>query len=160
MLQVQPAVTTFPEITGRNLNDVAYNLPADFEGAFNVVFLVFHLPQQALVNTWLPYADALAGRFSDLHVYELPTLTQRDGLFRTYIDSGMRSGIPDQEGRARTITLYLDRPRFLRGLGLVSDQTIYTLLVVPSGEILWMAEGAYSQAKATDLELRLEASVR
>lgn len=160
MLQVQPAVATFPKVTGRNLNGVAYNLPADFEGAFNIVFLVFHLPQQALVNTWLPYADTLAGRFSNLRVYELPTLTQRDGLFRAYIDSGMRSGIPDREGRARTITLYVDRTRFLRGLGLVSDQTIYTVLVAPSGEILWVAEGAYSQAKATDLETHLKALVQ
>lgn len=160
MRQAQPAVATFPEVTGRNLNGVAYNIPADFEGAVNIVFLVFYLPQQALVNTWLPYADALAGRFSDLRVYELPTLTQRDGLFRAYIDSGMRSGIPDREGRARTIALYLDRPRFLRGLGLMSDQTIYTLLVVPSGKILWLAKGAYSQAKATDLETQLKALIR
>lgn len=148
----QVAGGVFPEVGGSNLNSVRYELPADFEGEVNLVLLVFTQQQQLQANTWLPYAVALAERSPGLRVYELPTLTRVDGLFRAYTDAGMRSGIPEHDARARTITLYIDRAQFLSELGLPGTQTIYTLLVKPSGEVLWTTEGEYTEAKARELE--------
>lgn len=155
MAQPQP-VATFPDVAGDNLNGVGYALPGEFEGDVNLVFLAFYQRQQLEVDSWLPYAVALEQRNDGVRVYELPTLSRFNRLFKSFIDGGMRSGIPDPEARARTITLYLDREAFLRSLGLTGDQTIYALLVTRSGEVLWLERGPYSDTKARALEAALD----
>jgi hypothetical protein len=148
-------VIHFPQVSGDNLNRVAYQLPQSFEAELNLVFLAFYQEQQRDVNTWLAFADKLENQRDDLRYYELPILSQANSWFRAFIDGGMRSGIRDEATRARTITLYLDRQAFLNSMGLSSDQTIYTLLVKRSGEVLWTCDGVYSEAKSQSLTSRV-----
>ena len=142
----------FPPVIGFNLAGRRYALPADFEGRLNLVLIAFQREQQDLVDTWLPLARQLAAKHEVLRYYELPTISRAYGPARFVIDGGMRAGIPDPVARATTITLYLDKRAFREALDLPNEDTIYTLLVDRTGDVLWRAQGACTPELNADLE--------
>jgi hypothetical protein len=142
----------FPSVQGSNLEGRKFNLPQDFEAKYNIIAVAFYQNHQDLVNTWLPAIGRLTSSRKDLKFYELPTLSELNGLARGFIDGGMRAGIPNKATRAVTITLYLNRAEFLKAIGETSDSTIYSLLVNQKGEILWRGKGAYSKEQEDSLE--------
>ena len=146
----QEVLATFPEVSGSNLEEQEYTLPQDFEGELNLVLVAFTQGQQAQVDTWLSYAEELDTE--GLRVYELPVLGRSYRLLRSVIDGGMRSGISDPVARARTITLYGDKPAFMEALNMPSERTIYALLVNAAGEVLWQVDGEHTREKAAGLE--------
>jgi hypothetical protein len=83
--------------------------------------------------------------------YELPVIQRLNVLARTFINEGMRSGIPDRLARARTITLYLDKVAFRRALELPHEDDIYVLLVDRQGQVLWRSGGAFTPEKGEGL---------
>ena len=147
---------TFPNTTGKNLNGRVFHLPNDFEGEINLVIIAFQRWHQRLVDTWLPLADSLAKEVPELAVYELPTLRRMSGISRWFINRGMRSGIPDEKARHRTITLYIDKEPFRKALKIPDEATIYTILVDRKGRLYWRAQGDLKE----ELVLGLEKAVR
>lgn len=141
----------FPIVSGFNLNREEFELPRDFEGDFNLIIVAFKQYQQQLVDTWIPTAQSLEAAVSGFVYYELPTIYEMPVLSRTFINEGMRAGIPDQTARERTITLYLDKTAFKSALGIINEDDIYLFLVNREGDILWRTNGSYSQTKADDL---------
>jgi hypothetical protein len=140
----------FPKLTASNLENQTLSLPADFAGERNLLLIAFQREQQQNVDTWLHQMK----RFEScpgFHYYELPTIDRLNPFFRWFINSGMRRGIPDHNARARTITLYLDKPSFRKALILVDENRIYAILVDRSGRVLWRAEGDFDEAKAASL---------
>ncbi|HSD00654.1 MAG TPA: hypothetical protein VLI21_17255, partial [Casimicrobiaceae bacterium] len=104
----------------------------------------FRREQQADVDTWVPFLrehEQLAAR--GVRVYELPTLSRSYRLMRGFIDGGMARGIPDKATRESTITLYIDKERFRRALGIEGEDRISTMLVARDGRVLWHATGAF-----------------
>jgi hypothetical protein len=79
-------------------------------------------------------------------------------MFRGFIDGGMRSGIPDNDTRASTVTFSLDVAAFARALGIESTKTITVLLVTPSGELLARTTGLYSPEAAAPLSAVMDAA--
>ena len=142
----------FPNVSSSNLEGRNFNLPQDFEGDINLVALAFEQWQQTDVNSWLPTVVRLSELYPGFKFYELPTLTQFNGLFRAAIDGGMRSGIPDQATREATITLYLDRTAFMRSLEIPDTKAVVLLLVDRQGQIYWRGQGAFDEAQAEGLE--------
>ena len=57
--------------------------------------------------------------------------------------------------RARTITLYVDKPAFRRALELPHEEDIYVLLVDREGKVFWRAEGAFAPEKGESLAAAL-----
>lgn len=149
-------IPVFPDVRGRNLEGREFALPKGFEGELNVVLVAFRREQQADVDSWMPALRALAARHPALRVYELPTLSSNYRLMRRFIDGGMRRGIPDASVRAATITLYLDRQRFQRALGITGDDAIHVLLVDRQGTIHWRAQGPSSDAAIERLASQLK----
>jgi len=143
--------TRFPRVTGLNLSRRAFHLPEDFEGELNVAIVAFKQRHQLDVNTWLPAVRDLAARHEGLRYYELPTIHSMNPVARSFIDNGMRAGIPDLDARAATITLYLDKAEFRRALDLPTEDRIYVLLVDREGNVMWRAEGRHSEAREGEL---------
>jgi hypothetical protein len=142
---------TFPRLTASNLEGQTFSLPQDFAGDRNLLLIAFQREQQQNVDTWLHQMK----RFEPcpgFHYYELPTIDKLNPFFRWFINSGMRRGIPDRNARARTITLYLDKPSFRKALNIPDEKRIYAILVDRSGRILWRAEGDFDEAEAAGLE--------
>lgn len=142
----------FPTISGSNLERRAFNLPADFEGELNLVAVAFLREHQDLIDTWAETAERLTQADSRLRFYEVPVLSEANGMFSFVIDGGMRAGIPSRATREATITLYTDREAFLKTAGLPGPQTIYLLLTDRSGKIFWRGQGAYTEAQGASLE--------
>ncbi len=142
---------SFPTVTGSNLERRRMTLPAGFEGYLNLVVLAFWQRHQALVNTWMPLAGDLEQRHPGLVFYELPVIQKRSRVSQWFIDSGMRAGIPDRRVREHTVTLYVNKPPFLKDLGITDDGTIHPMVVDRAGRILWRASGPLTEAAESDL---------
>ncbi len=147
----------FPNVKGSNLEGREYKLPADFEGELNLLFIGFQRWHQSQVDSWMAAAQKLAQATPGLYYYELPTIYRGNPLFRFWLDTAMRMGIPDRQARAATITLYLDKPVFRESLGIDREDNISVLLVKRDGEVLWRSEGAYNEEKWVGLTKALDA---
>lgn len=141
----------FPTVQGANLLRQSITLPDDFAGELNIVLIPFQQWQQTVVDGWIPTAQQLETDFPGVFYYELPTIQRMNFLSRTFINEGMRAGIPNNKTRQRTITLYLDKQKFRQALDLPDESTIYLLLVDRQGQVLWRAEGGYDPQKAAAL---------
>jgi hypothetical protein len=130
---------------------VEFQFPRDFAGDLNLLFVPFLQYQQATVNTWVPFAQDLEASFPGVIYYELPTIDERPMLARTFINEGMRAGIPDQTARERTITLYIDMDKFMQATGIPDKNEVHTLLVNRDGEILWRTTGNFEEGKGEEL---------
>jgi hypothetical protein len=141
----------FPAVKATSLASKDYQLPRDLEGEFNLVIVAFKQWQQDWVDTWIPSLQNLAYQHKNLRVYEMPTMSRFNGLYRFMIDNGMRAGIPDKAVRAATLCAYIDIPPFAQALQMPTTDTIYLLLLDRSGEILWRGQGACDQSQLTEL---------
>jgi hypothetical protein len=141
----------FPSVSGSNLQRRKLTLPQDFQGEQNLVFIAFQQWQQTQVDTWIPFAGQLEETYRAVRYYELPTIQRLNTLARTFINEGMRAGIPDLVARERTITLYVDKKAFREALQLPGEEEIYVLLLDRQGRVLWRAEGAFTSEKGESL---------
>jgi hypothetical protein len=130
-------------------------LPADLEGELNILLIAFQRWQQSVIDTWVPFARQLEETTEGVSYYELPVIQRMNVLARTFINEGMRAGIPDQVARERTITLYVDKLAFRQALELPSEEDIYVLLVDREGNVIWKEEGTFSPEKARSEIIRL-----
>ena len=146
----------FPTSTGSNLQRKKLTLPADFGGALSITLIAFEQWQQNTVDTWLPFVEQLEQRYDGVRYYELPVIRRMNFIARTFINEGMRAGIPDTKARDRTITLYLDKHAFRQALDLPHERDIYILLVDQHGNVVWKTEGAFTPEKGEALTRVLE----
>ncbi|MGZ3612236.1 MAG: hypothetical protein ACXVBU_19460 [Ktedonobacteraceae bacterium] len=149
----------FPFVRGENLEGRAFTLPADLEGAYNLLLIAFQRDQQADIDSWFPFVKQLVKEYPALAYYELPTIYRGNPLFRWWLNTTMNVGIPDKKAREVTITLYLDKQAFRKALDIPDEGRIYVLLVNRKGEVLWRVEGPYKEEKGRDLKHALESQL-
>jgi hypothetical protein len=159
-LQITGGDTNFPVVSGFNLNRLELEFPRDFNGDLNLVVIAFKQNQQITVNTWLPFAQETEIAFPGFIYYEFPTINEMSSLSRTFINEGMRAGIPDQTARERTVTLYLDKEALKPALDITSENSIYLFLVNREGNIYWRSTGEYTEDKAGSLIEVVKASLQ
>ncbi len=143
---------SFPIIEASNLEGQKVLLPQDLEGTLNVVIIAFQRQQQLLVDTWIPFLEALMHKTLGLAFYELPTIRSGIPFLRFIVNSGMRSGIPEKSARERTITIYIKKKKFRQRLEIPNEDTIYIFLMKKDGHILWRSEGEFTKQKGIELE--------
>lgn len=141
----------FPTVSGANLLRDEVEFPAGFAGELNIVFVPFLREQQAVVDTWVPFAQQMEALYDHVAYYELPTIQAMPLISRTFINEGMRAGIPDPATRERTVTLYVDLIRFMRATGIDNRNQVHTLLVDREGTIFWRTTGRYTAYKGNGL---------
>jgi hypothetical protein len=141
----------FPTVKGSSLAGRDYVLPHDLEGKVRMVIIAFKREQQLMVNTWQPMVQDLLKANPDLHFYELPTMSSGYKIMRPIIDGGMRSGIKDPVARESTITLYINKGKFMKALDIPSDEVIQTMLIDSTGHVRFRAEGEMTPIKAQKL---------
>jgi hypothetical protein len=125
--------------------------PDDFGGEMNLVFIAFLRNHQDLIDEWVPVAEQLAQEFPGFAYYEFPTLPRKGPIYRTFLNEGMRAGIPSRTTRARTITLYLDKRAFRKALDINNEKHMWVYLFDRSGEVLWRTEGRLTKEKGQAL---------
>lgn len=140
----------FPTVTGIDLFGQDRVLPETFEGQLNMVAVAFKQEQQEQVNTWIAVAEKLMKENDNLRFYEVPVIFKANPLFRTWVNNGMRSGIPSDTARERTITIYTDREEFSDLLDMDMND-IYLLITDNKGRILWREKGSTDERKIEKL---------
>ena len=146
----------FPNVSGANLKREKLSLPEDFAGELVIALVAFQQWQQRQVDTWLPFAEQLEQEYAGVRYYELPVIRRMNILSRTFINEGMRAGIPNPKARERTVTLYLDKTNFRAALGIPHEQSICVLLLTSAGKVLWKTEGEFTTEKGEALRTALE----
>jgi hypothetical protein len=141
----------FPQISAENLARETFDLPADFEGDFNLCLIAFQRWHQPLINSWIPLARQLEEAHPTFCYYEFPVIRRVNVLYRSFIDQGMRTGIPDPVARHKTITLYTDKAAFKRPLEIDDEDEIHLRLVDREGVVHWHAAGALTREAAESL---------
>ena len=149
----------FPDTEGTSLSLVDHHLPSTLGGVANLLLIAFRQWQQRDVDTWVPTARALADEYPGFRVYELPVISKLYRPVAGFIDGGMRSGIPDPDVRDMTITIYLDRKRFMRNLSIESAGAIVPMLVKHDGRILWRTTGSMTDDGARTLRQAVSAAL-
>ena len=141
----------FPPVTGETLTGRVLDLPEDFEGELNLVFVAFKRDQQSDVDTWVPVGESVEAEYDDVRYYELPVINRLYAPARPFIDGGMRAGIPDRHTRERTVTVYTDKRTVRRALDIEAEDAIQAFLVDREGVVYWRAEGPRAEADADHL---------
>ncbi|MFN0131797.1 MAG: hypothetical protein ACKVW3_04575 [Phycisphaerales bacterium] len=136
-----PARPTFPTTAGDNLNGRQVRFPEGIDAPYAVLLVAFYQPQQTQVNTWLDAAKEIVRDHANVEYYELPTISSNWGVARSWIDNGMRSGIPDFADRERTVTLYTDVDQFCALAGIEDKQRIWVGVVDRAGRVYWSVRG-------------------
>lgn len=149
----------FPEVSGKNLKRKKLTFPAEFPARYTIVLMAFYRHQQADIDTWMPFANRIENEYEDLAYVELPVVYKMGPLGQFMLNEGMRAGIPDQKARERTITLYLDKEKFLGQMGINSQEEIQVLLVETGGTILFKQSGRFTPEKGQSLVDALEKEV-
>lgn len=141
----------FPQVTGSNLLRQKVSLPQELPGELFILLVAFQQRHQALVDSWIPWVANIEGSFPGVQFYELPVIQNLNFLAQTFINEGMRAGIPNRSSRQKTITLYLDKIAFRNALDIPNEETIWVFLVDRSGNVLWRMAGAYTPEKGEAL---------
>lgn len=146
----------FPTVRGSNLQRHKLTLPDDFTGQLNIALVAFQQWQQSQVDTWLPFVEQLEAQYAGVSYYELPVIWRMNFFSRTFINEGMRAGIPNPKSRERTITLYIDKAPFRQALEMSHEENIYILLLGSGGQVLWKTEGEFTPAQGEALRAAIE----
>ncbi len=141
-----------PTVKGTNLARQTLTFPVDFAGELNLVFVAFQQWQQREVDSWGPLAEDLRQTTPDFEYYEFPTIYRMNFIARTFINEGMRAGIPNNATRRRTITLYLDKRQFKKALNITTEDQIWVFLFDRQGTVLWRSSGPFTPEKGHELE--------
>jgi len=153
------SIGKFPALDSETLEKQAVRLPQDFRGERNLLLIAFKREQQKDIDTWLMQMKRYEDIDKGFRYYEIPTIERMNRFMRWFINTGMRTGIPDVKARERTITLYIDKEPFKKSLQIADEKQIYAMVVDRSGNVLWRATGPYDEANGKSLQEFLERSI-
>ena len=130
----------FPVLTGIDLHGTERVIPDSFSGDLKLVVIGFEREHQTPINSWIAFFEEISEQYPQLSLYEVPLIYEVGTLYRTWINNGMRAGIPDDKARERTITVYTNRDQFVKAMNMQEDR-IYALLLDSEDRIVWRNEG-------------------
>jgi hypothetical protein len=141
----------FPVLAGIDLLGQQRALPEAFAGDLNIIALGFEREHQTPINSWIPIAESIMADHPSVKFYEVPIIYEMSMITRTWVNNGMRAGVPGDTARERTITVYTDRATFLETMKMNADR-IYVLVLDKSGKIVWKTEGPTTQNSIKSLK--------
>jgi hypothetical protein len=145
----------FPEIKASDLEGREYRLPDELPAGPRIVLLPFQRHQQIVVEGWGARIEPLQDAHPELTVWEVPALSRGYRIMRSYIDGGMRAGIPDVDVRRHTLTTYTDLGALASALELPTFDTVYVFLLDAAGDIRWRGSGEADDAQVEALAAAL-----
>ncbi len=139
----------FPDVTGQSLEEKEVNLPSSLSGKPAVLLIGYEQDAQFDIDRWLL---GLIDGGVEARILELPTIPGfMASLFSGRIDSGMRSGIP-QEDWSSVVTLYGDEAKPVAEMtGTDNGRLTRVVVLNGNGEIIWFDDTGYSARKIPEL---------
>ena len=136
-----PTGEHFPNVSGQSLEKKELSLPNYFEGSKVVLLLGYKQDSQFDIDRWLIGLDQTK---TEVKVYELPTIQGLfPRMFKTFIDEGMRSGIP-KELWGGVITIYDGGSEIQEFTGNVNPNNARVVLLDKNGKIIYFYDRGFS----------------
>jgi predicted transcriptional regulator len=133
----------FPEVVGQSLEKKSVTIPNDFSGEITLLLIGYVQNSQFDIDRWLIGLDMTQTK---VNVYEIPTIQGLfPQMFSTFIDNGMRSGIPKPLWKG-VITVYEDGDKVQALTGNEKSSNARVVLLDKKGKILYF----YDQGFAVD----------
>lgn len=141
--------TPFPRVQGRSLNETQVTLPDSYLGKPTLVLVGYVQKAQFDIDRWI--LGALQANIK-AQIVEVPTIAGMvPRMVQGYIDSGMRSGIP-QSDWGSVVTVYEDAPAIIEALGNERPNVARAVLLDKNGTIVWSSNAGYSATQILELE--------
>lgn len=137
-----------PPVSATDLNKKPVSWPKDFKADHTVLMIAFDRSQQGIVDSWVKGLGLSAPNAAPW--FEVPLINNPGKLIRSFIDSGMRRGIPSPEARAHVVTLYVKKKDFMQTMQL-PDEDVHILVMDRTGTVVARAKGLYTASAAAPL---------
>lgn len=143
-----PTGEPFPSVTGDSLEGKPVTVPDSFEGREAVLLIGYDQDAQFDADRWL---YGLLQADLDVALLEMPTIP---GLFPRVlsgtIDSGMRSGIPQEDWQS-VVTLYGSDAETIERFTGSGGRNMRVLLLDRNGKVAWFHDRGFSAGKLIEL---------
>lgn len=148
-----PLGEEFPEISGESLEKNEIKMPEYFEGNQVVLLLGYKQDSQFDIDRWLIGLDMTKTK---VKIFELPTIQgMLPRMFSTFIDEGMRSGIP-KELWGGVITVYADGAELQEFTGNENPNNARVLLLDKNGKVIYFFDRGFSVFALNELKEMIE----
>jgi hypothetical protein len=136
-----PVGELFPDVGGQTLEENEVRLPELFKGSKVILLLGYKMDSQFDIDRWLIGLDMTK---TEAKVYEIPTIQGLfPRMFQTFIDEGMRSGIP-KELWGGVITIYADGDELQEFTGNENPNNARAILLDENGQIIYFHDRGFS----------------
>jgi hypothetical protein len=136
-----PIGEIFPSVSGTSLEDKDHTIPEDFSGSRVILLLGYKQDSQFDIDRWLIGLDQTN---TEAKVYELPTIQGLfPRMFQTFIDNGMRSGIP-KELWGGVITIYSDGAELQEFTGNENPNNARVIILDVNGKVIYFHDRGFS----------------
>ena len=143
----------FPEVHGQNLNKEEIILPSHYKGHTTVLLIGYQQKTQFDIDRWIL---GLLQAAVPVKIVEVPTIAgMMPQMVQTFIDGGMRSGIPDKDW-ASVVTVYGDASKIIDALGNERPQSAHVVLLNKEGQIIWHSNQGYSATQILEVKNIIE----
>lgn len=127
--------------SGESLEGEAVVIPNDFAGQQTLLLFGYVQDSQFDIDRWLIGLDMTE---TEVAVYEIPTIKgMLPRMFKTFIDSGMRKGIPKELWKG-VVTVYDDGDKLQRYTGNQNPNNARVMLLDASGHVLHFYDRGFS----------------
>ncbi len=142
----------FPTVTGENLEQESVNIPADFNNKVTLLLVGYKQDSQFDIDRWLIGLDMTN---TVVDTYELPTIQGLlPRMFSTYIDNGMRRGIPKALWKG-VVTVYKDGDAIQQFTGNVDANNARVILLDENAKIVYFYDDGFSVKALNKLRAKL-----
>jgi hypothetical protein len=131
----------FPTVVGQTLEKKSLTIPNDFTDDLTLLLIGYVQNSQFDIDRWLIALDVTDTR---VKVYEVPTIQGLfPQMFSTFIDNGMRSGIPKPLWQG-VVTIYDDGEQVQAFTGNENISNARVVLLNNKGEILYFYDQGFA----------------
>ena len=135
-----PQSMQFPTVTTENLLGERATFPEELPGDPTLVLVAFTQAQQHDIDAWVEALDLKTA--PPVEWIELPTVGRVYRPMKRMVDGWMRAGIPSEDGRRRTYTVFTNVGAFHRSLGVNDAAQVLVVLTHRTGEVCSIVRGA------------------
>jgi hypothetical protein len=133
----------FPTITAQTLANRSVVFPAETAGKVGLFFVAFEQEAQQQINSWVEPLLSQYLTSDQVIYYEIPMISGAFGMVSSFIDGGMRRGVP-KDLHDRTATYYGPRQAFFDALAITDTSKPYLFVVDQQGRIVFRTAGWYN----------------
>ena len=148
-----PIGELFPKVTGESLEKIEMEIPKYFNNTKVILLLGYKQDSQFDIDRWLIGLDMTKTKAT---VFEIPTIQGLfPRMFSTYIDEGMRRGIP-KELWGGVITIYRDGELVQEFTGNENPNNTRVLALDENGKVMYFYDKGFSVSALNQLNILFE----